>query len=191
MTLPRDLPGRYGRVIRDIERMLVATDQLAIVAGGWAVWHHGYVGRVTQDVDIVVSAEGSVELLKCARLFGFRVLIAPSGRWPKLVHEETQIEVDFLPEFEYPGTPSHRAPIPIGHPTDYTAKAGSLTFIGLSALFELKIGAHRAKDIADLIELVKSNRPKLEEIGQYLASKHPRYAEKFVELCQQADEETS
>ena len=29
MTLPRDLPGRYGRVIQDLERMLVATEQPA------------------------------------------------------------------------------------------------------------------------------------------------------------------
>ena len=119
------------------------------------------------------------------------MLIAPAGRWPKLVHVETQIEVDFLPELEYPGTASYRAPIPIGHPTDYAAKTGRLTFIGIAPLFELKIGAHRAKDIADLIELVKSNPLRLEEIGQYLASKHPSYAQEFVELCRQADEETT
>lgn len=191
MTLPRELPDRYGRVIRDIERMLVATGQTAVVAGGWAVWHHGYVGRVTQDVDLVVSADGSIELLRNAPLFGFRVLISPSGRWPKLVHLETRIDVDFLPELEYPGTPSHRAPIPIGHPKDYAAEAGSLAFIGLPPLFELKIGAHRAKDIADLIELMKSNPSSLDEIERYLAIKHASYAKEFANMRLQADEETS
>ena len=191
MTLPRDLPGRYGRVIQDLERMLVATEQPALVAGGWAVWHHGYVGRITQDVDIVVSAIGSIEFLKCAPMFGFQVLTAPAGRWPKLIHQQSQIEVDFLPEAEFPGTPSHRAPIPIGHPMDYAAKVGCLTFIDIAPLFELKIGAHRAKDIADLIELVKANGSKLEEIAQYLSQKHPSYAEQFAELRRQAKEETS
>ena len=57
---PRELPGRYGRVIRDLERLLAATETQAVVAGGWAVWSHGYVGRVTQDVDIA----DLVELIK-------------------------------------------------------------------------------------------------------------------------------
>ncbi len=56
MPEPQDLPGRYGRVIRAIDRLLNAVGCQAVLGGGWAVWHHGYLGRVTQDVDIVLAA---------------------------------------------------------------------------------------------------------------------------------------
>ena len=42
-----------------------------------------------------------------------------------------------------------------------------------------------------VIELVKANASKVEEIAQYLSQKHPSYAEEFAELCRQAKEETS
>ncbi len=39
---PNELPGGYGRVVRDLERLLCMIHARAEVAGGWAVWHHGY-----------------------------------------------------------------------------------------------------------------------------------------------------
>ncbi len=57
MVDPQDLPGRYGRVVRAIDCVLTAIDCHAVVGGGWAVWRHGYVSRVTQDIDIVLPAE--------------------------------------------------------------------------------------------------------------------------------------
>ena len=47
---PQDLPGRYGRVVRAVDHLLQATQSEAVLGGGWAVWRHGYVGRVTWDV---------------------------------------------------------------------------------------------------------------------------------------------
>ena len=63
MLEPQDLPGRYGRVVRAVDRLLQVVQGEAVVAGGWAVWRHGYLGRVTQDVDIVVPAAVVEELL--------------------------------------------------------------------------------------------------------------------------------
>ena len=154
---PSELPGRYGRVIRDLERLVVATDVHAVVAGGWAVWRHGYVGRVTQDVDIVIPAVSQEVVLRVAPMFGFDVLPVREGMWPKLTHRETAIDVDLMPEAGIPGTPTRPATVPIRHPSVYGAKAGELSFIELSGLFELKLGAHRARDVADLVELIKVN----------------------------------
>lgn len=113
---PRDLPGRYGRVIRDLERLLQLTQTLAVVADGWAVWRHGFAGRVTQDVDLVVPQDKIEQLLQSSTICGFDYLLPPAGRWPKLVHRETLIDVVLLPEGGVPGTPSH-PPIAIKHPT--------------------------------------------------------------------------
>lgn len=189
VTQPRDLPGRYGRVIRDLERLLSATQSPAVVAGGWAVWRHGYAGRVTEDVDVVVPADRLQFLQAAAELCGFTYLSPPDGRWPKLHHRETNIEVDFLPESQFPGTPARPAPVPIGHPRRYLAQVGSLRFIPLSGLIELKLGAGRAKDVADIIELIHQNPQQLESITHYLEDIHPEYARRFELLIQQAAEE--
>src|SRR5947209_20321434 len=56
MFKPQDLPGRYGRVVRAIDHVLQAIRGQAVLGGGWAVWHHGFVGRLTQDIDIALPA---------------------------------------------------------------------------------------------------------------------------------------
>ncbi len=189
-TEPRELPGRYGRVVRDLERLLAATETLSVVAGGWAVWRHGFAGRVTEDVDIVVPLNRLEALQSAASLCGFNYLTPPAGRWPKLQHRETDIEVDLLPESKFPGIPARPAPVPIGHPSRYQARLDDgLQFISLGGLIELKIGAGRAKDIADIIELIKRNPQQLKVIAEHLAEIHPDYALRFESLIQQAAEE--
>jgi len=191
-SLPRDLPGRYGRVIRDLERLFAATETLAVVAGGWAVWRHGFAGRVTEDVDVVVPQDKLPELNAVAGVCGFEVLgIAParSDRWPKLVHRETGIDVDLLPEAGIPGTHARPALVAIQHPCQYAATPGQLLFVPLTGLIELKLGAARAKDIADIIELIHQNPLELAKVADYLEKLEPRYAARFQELIQTAADE--
>ena len=190
MMRPSELPGRYGRVIRDLERLVAATDVPAVIAGGWAVWRHGYVGRVTQDVDIVIPAVSQEVVLRVASMFGFDVLPVREGMWPKLTHRETAIDIDLMPEAGIPGTPTRPGPVPIRHPSVYGAKAGELSFIELSGLFELKLGSHRARDVADIVELIKVNPAQLDEIRQQLEQVHPDYAAELTNLIRQAHEES-
>lgn len=188
-SLPRDLPGRYGRTIRDLERLLIAVEASSVVAGGWAVWRHGYAGRVTEDVDIVIAADKIDNLKQKALVFGFEFYESSTGRWPKLCHIATRIDVDVLPESGIPGTPTRPAPVPIGHPQRYQAVAGTLNYISLHGLIELKLGAGRAKDIADLIELIKCHPTELQPILDHLATLHPNYVTHFQTLIQQAADE--
>ena len=188
-SLPRDLPGRYGRAVKDLERLLAAAETMAVVAGGWAVWRHGYAGRVTQDVDIVVAHDKIETLKRLAEVCGFDFLEPPAGRWPKMTHRQTGIEVDLLPELGIPGTASHPAPVTIGHPLRYQAVLGTLSYITLAGLIELKLGAARAKDIADLIELIKQHQSELQPIIDHLSSVHASYPIRFQELIRQAAEE--
>ncbi len=187
---PAELPGRYGRVIRDIERLLAAVDSPGVVAGGWAVWRHGYIGRVTQDVDLVIPAASQAGILDAGPLFGFDVLNVPDGVWPKLTHRETAIEVDLLPEGGIPGTAARPAPVPIRHPSEYGARRAGLEYIRIAGLFELKLGAHRARDMADLVELIKVNPGELDGIRMHLEQVHPLYSQQLAEIIRQAADES-
>jgi hypothetical protein len=189
MHEPQDLPGRFGRVIKAIDRLLATMNASAVVGGGWAVWHHGYVGRVTQDVDIVLGADQVSEFLRIAAVAGFDVLPVPAGRWPKLIHRETQIAVDILPEGERPGTPSHPAPTTLPHPSRLGASGSSLRYIALPALIELKLAAGRARDESDVVELVRANATQVDAIRRHLALIHPDYAATFDRLVQRAADE--
>ena len=189
-TLPRDLPGRYGRAVQDLERLTTAAEALSVVAGGWAVWHHGFAGRVTEDVDIVVAQSKLDRLQQLAGLFGFEYFMPPQGRWPKLRHRATQIDVGILPEFGIPGTPNRPAPVAIRSPESYQATHGILRYITLGGLIELKLGAGRAKDTADIVELIRQNPDSLYDVQTHLSAIHPQYVARFEELIAQAKEES-
>ena len=188
MLEPQDLPGRYGRVVRAVDQVLHACDCEAVVGGGWAVWRHGYVGRVTQDIDIALPQVSVDDFLQAASVSGFDVLGQPEGRWPKLVHRETGIEVDVLPEGGRPGTRSRPAPTTIPHPKSMGAVRGVLKYILLPSLIELKLAAGRLRDESDVVELARENRDRIEEVRRHLQVVHPQYAARFEELLTQLDE---
>jgi hypothetical protein len=188
MFEPQDLPGRYGRVVRALDQVLAACDCEAVVGGGWAVWRHGYVGRVTQDVDIALPKMSLEDFLKAASVSGFELKSQPVGCWPKLLHRETGIEVDILPEGGRPGTATRPAPTTIPNPKEMGASRGELRYMSLSSLIELKLAAGRLRDEADVIELARENQDRLAEIREHLAAIHSQYAIRFEELLQQLDD---
>jgi hypothetical protein len=188
MLEPQDLPGRYGRVVRAIDQVLHACDCEAVVSGGWAVWRHGFVGRITQDIDIALPTSRITDFLQAAAVAGFEVLSQPEGRWPKMTHRETGIEVDILPEGGRPGTAARPAPTTIPHPTTMGASRGVLRYISLPSLIELKLAAGRLRDEADVLELARENCDRTGEIRRHLAGVHPQYALRFDEILTQLDE---
>jgi hypothetical protein len=188
MLEPQDLPGRYGRVVRAIDQVLHACDCEAVVSGGWAVWRHGFVGRVTQDIDIALPTSSIADFLQAAAVAGFDVLSQPKGRWPKMTHRETGIEVDILPEGGRPGTAARPAPTTIPHPGKMGAARGVLRYISLPSLVELKLAAGRLRDEADVLELARENRDRVDDIRRHLAGVHPQYESRFDEIVAQLDE---
>jgi hypothetical protein len=69
-----------------------------------------------------------------------------------------------------------------------SGERGTLKYISLPSLVELKLAAGRLRDEADVIELMRENRERLEQIRQHLATVHSQYAARFDELLQQLDE---
>jgi len=188
MLEPQDLPGRYGRVVRALDQVLIACDCESVVVDGWAVWRHGFVGRVTQDIDIALPGDRVKDFLQAASVSGFEVLTAPEGRWPKLQHRETGIEVDVLPEGGRPGVASRPAPTTIPHPKEMGAIPGTLKYMSFPSLVELKLAAGRLRDEADVVELARENRDFVDDVRRHLESVHPQYASRFEELLGQLDE---
>lgn len=186
---PQDLPGRYGRVVKALDHILGAIGCESVIGGGWAVWRHGYVGRVTQDVDIILPAARVDDFLRAASVAGFQVLPVPTGRWPKLVHRDTRVDVDILPEGQRPGTLSKPAPTTIPHPRRIGASGTVLKYVRLPPLIELKLAAGRSQDLADVIKLIQTNPQQVATIREHLAQVHADYVSEFDRLVQQADEE--
>jgi hypothetical protein len=191
MWEPQELPGRYGRVVRALDRLLEALDGEAVVAGGWAVWRHGYLGRVTQDVDIVVPAGLVDALIRAASVGGFEVPPRGVGMWPSLRHKESDIRVDLLPEGATPGSSSRPAPTTIPHPSRLGARPGALRYIDLPGLVELKLAAGRVRDESDVVELILANPDQIDAIRQRLGAAHAQYVARFDELLTRAREQTT
>lgn len=189
MPEPQDLPGRYGRVVAAVDHVLRATGAVAVVGGGWAVWRHGYVGRVTQDLDIALPLDRVDEFLRVAALAGFDVLPVPAGRWPKLLHKGTGIEVDVWPEGSRPVTAQRPARTTIPHPTAMGAAGPALRYMTLPALVELKLSAGRARDESDIVELIRANPGEVVAIQQHLARTHADFAAAFDLLVERACEQ--
>ena len=185
---PSDLPGRYGRVVADLDRLCRATKTRVSLVGGWAVWRHGYAGRVTEDIDVVVAADTIDELRRNAAHFGFADLAPPEGRWPKLSHLDTGIEVDLLPQDGRPGRPGRLAPTTIDHPESYREPDDdAVTYGHLPGLIELKLAAGRLKDQADVVALIEANPESLQTIRDHLQGVHPDYPPRFERLVDEAE----
>jgi hypothetical protein len=189
MFNPQDLPGRYGRVVKAIDHLLQIIKCEAVVGGGWAVWHHGFVARVTQDVDIALPASFIDEFLRVAVASGFEVLPRHEGRWPRLIHKESGVKVDILPEGARPGTAAKPAPTTIPAPAAMGATGWQLTYMSLESLVELKLAAGRARDEADVVELLRANPERVESIRRHLSGVHCDYVSMFDHLAKKAREQ--
>lgn len=70
MLEPQDLPGRYGRGVQSLDRVLEASGCETVVGGGWAVWRHGCIGRVAQNVEIALPSDKVEEFARVASISG-------------------------------------------------------------------------------------------------------------------------
>jgi hypothetical protein len=117
----------------------------ATIAGGYAVQHHGYP-RSTEDVDIIVEdVDRAMEVLS---MNGFK---QAQGTSTILYDRITRIEVNLLPAGKRLSPTSLPIPKPKGE------------ILGLSDLISNKLSswksapAKRAKDLADVSELIQRN----------------------------------
>ncbi len=189
LTEPEDLPRRYRRVVRAIEHVLMVCNIGAVVGGGWAVWRHGYVARLTQDIDIARPQDRIDEFIRAASVAGFDALPRQPGHRPKLLHRDTKVQVVILPEGGRPGSAANPAPTTIPHPDQMGAQPGRLRYMGLPSLVVLKLAAGRSRDETDVIELLLVNPDRISSLREFAAGIRPDYAAKFDVLAKRAGEQ--
>jgi hypothetical protein len=122
------------------------------VCGGFAVQEHGYP-RFTIDVGITVpDVEFAIEKLS---MNGFR---QNPGSKMTVTDRETKVQIDLLPGGKKPDPGPLTLPVP-------THVAEVPQILSLEKLISAKLstwlgrGMDRAQDWADVVELVKANRP--------------------------------
>lgn len=140
--------------LRKVTRLLAMNGIPHYVCGGFAVQEHGYP-RFTIDVDVIVpNVKETIELLS---LRGFR---PNPGSSMTMTDRETKVEIDFLPGGKSVSPGSLAFPMP------ETISSEPL-ILSLEMLISLKLSSYlsnpvsRMKDAADVVELIKANRPPL------------------------------
>jgi hypothetical protein len=62
------------------------------------------------------------------------------------------------------------------------AVRGSLKYMSLPTLVELKLAAGRLRDDADVLELARENPNCIDELRRHLAGAHAHHAQRFEEI---------
>lgn len=164
-----------------MRKLVAALEQLGIpyaIIGGMALNEYGYK-RVTVDVDVLLTAEG-LQRFKDHWLGRGYVERFPGSRG--LRDTEFGVSIDVLITGGYPGDGLPK-PVTFPDPAAVAIRGGGLALIPLSKLVELKLASgmtsiHRAKDIGDVVELIKHARPP-RELGSEL---DPSVRDKYFEI---------
>jgi hypothetical protein len=180
-----------GDVQRALVKIVAELEDAKIpyaIAGAMALNWYGY-RRVTTDVDLLLTREGLRALKE--RLLGRGYLEKFPGS-KGMRDTENNVGIDVLIAGDYPGDGK---PKPVSFPDPATvAIAGEAgRFLPLAKLLELKLASgmsaiHRAKDIGDVVELIRAARlPR--ELGQELdASVRAKYDELWLAVTAAKDE---
>lgn len=161
---------RVMRIARQVSRQLTERGIAHALIGGLAIGHHGY-DRATSDVDFLVSRNHEYEL-------GGETL---GGTAEGKSIRVGGVAVDFLfpPEGE-----EHLEEAIVA-----SVRGSTIPVLGQEALVCMKLALGRAKDAADVVELIKRGRLDRPRVRSYLERYRPDLAEEFDSLALLAEHE--
>jgi hypothetical protein len=178
-----DFAGRFFMGQSPVHAALAALAKLLdeegipyAVCGAMALNAWGYE-RVTNDVDVLLSREGLARFKQRALGRGYVEKFAGSKGVRDTVNG---VGVDVLLEGEFPGDGKPKA---VAFPSPSVAvQRGALSLLPLEKLVELKLAsglsaAHRLKDLADVLELIKAAQLPRTLADQLDASVRAKYGE--------------
>ena len=150
--------GGKSQVQETLRRLASKLDELGIpyaVVGALALNFHGYL-RFTEDVDIVITRKGLLDVHKHLIGMGYRPLFHGSKN---LRDTENGVRVEFIITGEYPGDGKPK-PVSFPDPEQASTNIRGLSVVNLPTLLELKLASGisnpaRAKDLGDAQELIK------------------------------------
>ena len=128
------------------------------VIGAMALNEYGY-RRVTVDVDILLTRDGLEALRERALGHGY-VEKFPGSRG--LRDTEHGVPIDVVLAGEYPGD-GRAKPVRFPDPARVAVRGARVALVPLAVLIELKLASgmsapHRLRDLADVLELIRSAR---------------------------------
>jgi len=126
------------------------------VAGGIALFHHGY-RRFTEDVDVLVTKDGLAKIHE--RLVGLGYTQEFPGA-KNLRHADSRVKIEFLVTGRYPGDGKPK-PVAFPDPESVREEEDGIAYLRLPALIELKLASGmtepgRQKDLADVLALIQA-----------------------------------
>lgn len=171
-----------GKVQYTLRKLALKLDELRIpyaVVGGMALYQHGY-RRFTEDVDVLITREDLKTLHEKLHGLGY---IPPFKGSKQLRDAETGVKIEFIISGEFPGDGKPK-PVAFPAPEEVSQRIDGISFVNLPKLIELKLASgmsnlDRMRDIADVLELIKSLRLK----AAYAEQLDPYVRTKYLELC--------
>lgn len=151
-----DGEGRVQQTLRRITRRLTEIGVPHAVAGGMALYYHGFK-RVTEDVDILVTQDGLIKLHEALDGLGF---VRPFSVSKNLRDVETGVKIEFLITGAFPGDGKPKE-VAFPDPAEVAVEIEGVRFVNLPTFVTLKLtsgltGEGRGKDISDVLELIKA-----------------------------------
>lgn len=143
------------KALRKLARLLDEDGIAYAIAGAMALNAYGYQ-RVTVDVDVLLTREG-LSAFQAKHLGRGYVRKVPKGR--AMRDTENGVNIDVLVAGEFPGDGKQK-PVAFPDPS-VAARIGGIALLPLEKLVELKLASglsapHRLKDLADVLELIRS-----------------------------------
>jgi hypothetical protein len=125
------------------------------VVGGMALFLHGF-RRFTEDVDILVTAEGLRQVHKELEGLGYLPLFTGSKN---LRDTEHGVRIKFLVTGGFPGDGKPK-PVAFPDPAEASVESDGIRYLRLPTLIELKLASGmtnpgRLRDLADVQELIR------------------------------------
>ena len=145
-------------VHKTLRRIAERLEQLGVdyaIAGGMALFFHGY-RRFTEDVDVLVTAEGLQTIH--ANLEG-RGYVKPFEKSKNLRDAETGVKIDFLISGQYPGD-GKPGPVAFPMPEGADVEIDGIRVLRVESIVQLKLASgkesHRAGDLDDVQKLIQT-----------------------------------
>ena len=165
-----------------LARNLDATHISYAVVGAMAMNLHGF-HRVTVDIDVLVTPEGFARFNEVWVGRGYAERSVGARRVRDTEHD---VPIDFLLSGDFPGD---RKPKPVCFPDPATKAVilGGVAVLPLELIIEMKLASgmsapHRLKDLADVIELIRTL-----DLDEALATRlAPSVQDKYRELWRAA-----
>jgi hypothetical protein len=157
------------------------------IAGGMALFLHEF-RRFTEDVDILVTAEGLKTIHANLDGLGY---VPPFAGSKQLRDAVRGVRIEFLITGQFPGDGKPK-PVAFPDPRTVAVNISGIQVLGLAQLMELKLASGmtnpgRLKDLADVQQLIKMLKLPADFAGQV----HPYVREKFRELWDGVQADTS